>query len=217
MPLTIRLRPGPPTKAFRGSADDNSKWGRIAIRALAVPNPKEELRMSVPAILNALFQIPDFLPAKSNANTFKQEFQQLGQDLRSGNLSQAQSDLAAFQPSNVPAPFFSLLQRPSINCHRSQIRNLSAAQQDYATVQQDLQSSAASGHHHHHSAGSDTSSSSQNSLEQFFSQLGQDLQSGNLSQAQSAYASLQQEFAQLGSALSTASTSASSNALNVTV
>ena len=43
--------------------------------------------MSVPAVLNALFQIPDFFAAKSNASKFKQEFQQLGQDLQSGNLS----------------------------------------------------------------------------------------------------------------------------------
>jgi hypothetical protein len=95
--------------------------------------------------------------------------------------------------------------------------NLSAAQQDYATVQQDLQSSAFSRHPHlhHHSGGSASSSTSQNSLEQPFSQLGQDLQSGNLSQAQSVYASPQQEFAQLGAAVTT-STAPSSNALNVT-
>ena len=87
------------------------------------------------------------------------------------------------------------------------------------------ESSAAPGHPHHHhhhaSAGSDTSSSSFNSLEQLFSQVGQALQSGSLSNAQSAYASLQQEFAELGSALTTSATSssssASSNALNVSV
>jgi hypothetical protein len=94
---------------------------------------------------------------------------------------------------------------------------LSAAQQDYATVQEDLQSSAVSRYPHldHHSGGLASSSTSQNSLEQPFSQLGQDLQSGNLSQAQSPYASPQQEFAQLGAAVTT-STAPSSNALNVT-
>jgi hypothetical protein len=50
-----------------------------------------------------------------------------------------------------------------------------------------------------------------------FSQLGQDLHSGNLSKAQSAYASLQQEFAPLSSALAASSSSASSNARNVTL
>jgi hypothetical protein len=60
-----------------------------------------------------------------------------------------------------------------------------------------------------------TSSTSQNCLEQPFSKLDQDLQSGNLSQAQSAYASPQQEFASLGAAVTT-STAPPSNALNVT-
>jgi outer membrane protein assembly factor BamD (BamD/ComL family) len=178
--------------------------------------------MSVPAVLNALFQIPDFFSAKSNANKFKQEFQQLGQDLQSGNLSKAQSDFDAIQPNNVPGLSSSSSSTglaSAFNQLATDLKsgNLSAAQQDYATVQQDLQSSAVSGHHHHHhSAGLDTSSSSQNSLEQRFSQLGQDLQSGNLSNAQSAYAALQQEFAQLSSALTTSS-APSSNALNVTV
>jgi hypothetical protein len=91
--------------------------------------------------------------------------------------------------------------------------NLPGAQKDFQPGPQ--QSSAASGHHHH-SAGSAGFSISQNSLEQLFSRLGQDLQSGNLSKAQSAYAPLQQEFTQLRSALSsTLSSAASGNALNV--
>lgn len=53
--------------------------------------------MSVPAVLNALFQIPDFLSAKSSTNKFKQEFQQLGQDLQSGNLANAQPAYASLQ------------------------------------------------------------------------------------------------------------------------
>lgn len=149
--------------------------------------------MSVAGVLNALFQVPDFLSAKSNAQNFKQEFQRLGQDLQSGNLSQAQSDFAALQTSNVPAlsSFSSSNSRASaFNQLATDLRSgkLSAAQQDYTTVQQDLQqSSAASGHHHHHpSTGSDTSASSQTSREQLSSQLGQALQSGNLSNAQSA-------------------------------
>jgi hypothetical protein len=146
----------------------------------------------------------------------------VGQDLQSGNLSQAQSDFDAIQPNNVPG----LSSSSSTNDLASAFNQLatdlksgklSAAQQDYATVQQDLQSSAVSRHPHlhHHSGGLASSSTSQNSLEQPFSQLGQDLLSGNLSQAQSPYASPQQEFAQLGAALTT-STGPSSNALNVT-
>jgi hypothetical protein len=175
--------------------------------------------MSVPAVLNALFQIPDFLFAKSNANKFKQEFQQLGQDLQSGNLAQAQSDFAALPPGSVTASSSSSGLASAFNQLATDLKsgNLSAAQQDYAAVQQDLQSSAVGHHRHHHSAGSQTPSSSKNSLQQLFSQLGLALQSGNLSTAQSAYTSLQQEFAQLGSARNTSSgASTPATSINIT-
>jgi single stranded DNA-binding protein (ssb) len=81
---------------------------------------------------------------------------------------------------------------------------------------QDLEQSSAASGRHYHSACSAGFSISQNSLEELFSRLGQDLQSGNLSKAQSAYAPLQQEFTQLRSALSsTLPSAASGNALNV--
>ena len=131
---------------------------------------------------------------------FQQEFQQLGQDLQSGNLSGAQSDFATLQKdlpqanststststseSNSPiAQAFNQLAQDL------QSGNLSAAQNDYSTLQQDFQSQASQMHHfhHHHSGGSQQSQASQ-----LFDQLGQDLQSGNLSSAQSDFSSLQQ-------------------------
>jgi hypothetical protein len=80
--------------------------------------------------------------------------------------------------------------------------NLSAAQKDYSTIQQDLQRATgtppANHFHHHHrvatSGGED--SSSQNSLLQDLNQLGQSLTSSNLSSAQQAYSSLQQQLQQ---------------------
>jgi hypothetical protein len=102
-------------------------------------NLTAELRMSVPAVLNALFQVPNFLSAKSNAQSFQQEFQQLGQDLQSGNLSQAQSDLASLQTSNVPA-LSSFSSSNGLASAFSQLAidlrsgNLSAARQDYTTI-----------------------------------------------------------------------------------
>lgn len=71
--------------------------------------------------------------------------------------------------------------------------NLSAAQQDYATLRQNLQNQAdpAPGqfpHHHHFGMGRPTE---QNSPRQVLAQLGQNLASGNLSAAQQAYSSLQ--------------------------
>ena len=63
--------------------------------------------------------------------------------------------------------------------------NLSAAQQDFSTIQQDVQ--AQGGGHHHHSHGQDSSGAQQNPVAQLFSELGQALQSGNLTAAQQAY------------------------------
>jgi hypothetical protein len=93
-----------------------------------------------------------------------------------------------------------------------QAGNLQAAQQDYATVQQDAQQQQQQaaqvtghhGHHHHHfegsqsSTSSSSSSSSNNSINQAFATLGQDLQAGNLSGAQTAFATLQNDLQQIG-------------------
>jgi hypothetical protein len=66
--------------------------------------------------------------------------------------------------------------------------NLSAAQQDYSTIQQDVQSQASSqiqsAHGHHHRS-SDSDSSSSRTISQLFTELGSALQSGNLSNATS--------------------------------
>jgi soluble cytochrome b562 len=108
----------------------------------------------------------------SGQKTFATDFQALGQALKSGNLTDAQTALSKLQ-------------------------------QDMQSVQ---------GHHHHHghhhgsastqSTGSPTSNSSaqspngsgQNQFATDFSALGQALQSGNLTQAQSAFAKLQQDM-----------------------
>jgi hypothetical protein len=136
---------------------------------------------------------------------FRQEFQQLGQDLQSGNLSAAQQDFATLQQlgpqnnssvstqSNNPiAQAFNQLSQDL------QSGNLSAAQQDFAQIQQDFQNQtsgqnqAEEVHHHHHHGGGGESSE----ISQLFSQLGQDLQSGNLSSAQQTYNSLLQDLQQ---------------------
>jgi outer membrane protein assembly factor BamD (BamD/ComL family) len=97
-------------------------------------------------------------PAQQHRSTVNdpiaQAFQQLAQDLQSGNLS--------------------------------------GAQQDFSTIQQDIQSQG--GGHHHHSYLQDSSAAQQNPIAQLFSELGQALQSGNLSAAQQAYTTLQQDF-----------------------
>jgi hypothetical protein len=71
--------------------------------------------------------------------------------------------------------------------------NLSAAQQDYKTIQQAMQSQAAHGRHHHN--GGSTSGTSE--IGEALDQLGTALQSGNLSSAQGTFTTLQQDLQQL--------------------
>lgn len=164
--------------------------------------------------------------SQGNYQKIGQEFQQLGQDLQAGNLSAAQSDLTTLeqyapqltsssssssssstQGSNPIAKEFSQLSQDL------QSGNLSAAQSDFATLQQDFQNGSGSGHwmHHHHGGGGMAA------LSQDFQQLGQDLQSGNLSAAQQAYTTMQQEFPQLGQTGGQSSSSAQSSTPSVSV
>jgi hypothetical protein len=146
------------------------------------------------------------------ANIYQQNFQKLGQDLQSGNLSSAQSDFATLQqafaqPSTTSgtaaAPISTAPSNPITQAFNQlasdlQSGNLAAAQKDYSTLQQDLQSQSGMGHHlhNHHRirAGGVGDSSSQNPLLQDLSQLGKSLTSGNLTAAQQAYATLQQQL-----------------------
>ncbi|HVB86537.1 MAG TPA: hypothetical protein VNK23_07735 [Candidatus Dormibacteraeota bacterium] len=73
--------------------------------------------------------------------------------------------------------------------------NLSAARQDFASIEQNVrQRTSQMIHHYHHFSGAGAHSGSTNSLSQEFGTLGQDLQSGNLSAAQSAFSQLQQSL-----------------------
>jgi hypothetical protein len=105
-----------------------------------------------------------------NFEQIKTEFQQLGQDLHSGNLQ--------------------------------------GAKQDFANLQEDLtqiSSKQVAGHHgprHHGVENSQTSSSSfappTSAIDQAFNTLAQDLQTGNLSAAQSAFSTLSNDLQQIG-------------------
>jgi hypothetical protein len=71
--------------------------------------------------------------------------------------------------------------------------NVSAAQKDYTNLKQDFQNpSHTRAHHHHRSHSADGSE-----LSQPFDQLGQALQSGNVSSGQTAYSSMVQDLPQL--------------------
>ena len=163
--------------------------------------------MSIAGIASSIFSQLGSLQSNKPSQT-QSEFQQLAQDLQTGNLSAAQTDFAALQ-QNAPAGQTSssspLSQAFSTLGKDLQAGNLSAAQQDFATLKQDvtnLQQAAQQGvqvhHHHHHAAEPESSSTQPNSIAQLFSTLGQDLQTGSLSGAQQAYSALQHDVPFLG-------------------
>jgi outer membrane protein assembly factor BamD (BamD/ComL family) len=184
-----------------------------------------------------LGQLSSATTQNPNKQQFKQSFQQLGQDLQSGNLSQAQSDFSSLQqllPSSqqtsLLSPTASTQSGNPLATAVSQLAqdmksgNTAATQSDLATVQQDVQllgqqQGAAHAHHHHHHGGGESSQSSseQNTASTLFGQLGQDLQSGNLSAAQQAYSSIQQNYQLFGQNNSSTSSGAPSASANLSV
>jgi len=156
------------------------------------------------------------------------EFQQLGQDLATGNLSSAQSDFAVLQQafmqpagaastSSAPAasssnPLAQAFQQLSSDLKSG---NLTAAQKDYSTIQQDMKSQfSGHSHHEHHMAierapftmGIDQSNQDP------FSTLAQ----SNATTAQQTYASLAQQLQQyaLGDASGSAGVTALTNPIS---
>lgn len=174
--------------------------------------------MSIAGILSSSFSNYNIQNIQSNMQQFQQEFQQLGQDLQSGNVSAAQSDFATLQQYAPQANSSSQSTSPILQAFNqlgtdlAAAGNTTAAQQDYATIQQDFQNQGNQGaqmhhHHHHHGGGG----SQANGIEQMFQQLGQDLQSGQLSAAQQAYGVLQQDLQQFAGITAGAASSNSSN------
>jgi cell division septum initiation protein DivIVA len=179
---------------------------------------ESEILMSVSGISSSsLFDLLEPASAQSQKQQLQQQIQQLGKDLSAGNLSAAQADFATLQKDAPPAtsaasstsnPIAQAFQKLAQDL---QSGNLSAAQQDFSTIQQDSQVQGGGGHHHHHGQGSSTAQ--QNPIAQLFSELGQALQSGNLSAAQQAYTTLQQDFQQSGASGSTSTTAPASGSV----
>ena len=189
--------------------------------------------MSVSGILGSLFGAASSTPAPNRFQQIKQDFKQLGQDLQSGNLSQAQSDFSALQqllPSQQQGASTTtqaasqsanpISQAISELAQDLKSGNLTAAQSDFSTLQQDVQQQEGTGAgHHHHRA--ESASNQQSAISSLFASLGQSLQSGNITAAQQTYSSLQQDFLQFsGAATSTgvnSSSTSGSSPLNVSV
>ena len=140
---------------------------------------------------SSLFSVINSLQGQqstSKTSTVQQEFQQVGQDLQTGNLTQAQSDFTLLSQNftNSTQSNSTLSQAFSALGQALQSGNLTSAQKAYTTIQQDVQQLASKGVHHHHHHTQNTQSadtSSSNPLAQAFGSLGQALQSGNLTAA----------------------------------
>ena len=156
--------------------------------------------MSVSSILSSNVFSYNAQSVQDRMQQFRKDFQQLGQDLQTGNLSGAQADFAAMQKDGPQSsstqssnPVAQTIQQLSTDL---QSGNLTGAQRDYTNLQQDFQNQASPmqrPHHHHrnHSGGGQD-----NGISQVLSQLGQDLQSGDTASAQKAYSTLQQDLEQ---------------------
>jgi outer membrane protein assembly factor BamD (BamD/ComL family) len=173
--------------------------------------------MSIAGILSSSLFSSNSQAVTSPQQQFRQEFQQLGQALQTGNLSAAQADFATLQQNSPSASATTSSSNPIAQAFSQlgkdlQSGNLSAAQQDFSTIQQDTQNQSTQAsshhHHHHHGGGGGAGGGEQTNIAQEFAQLGQDLQAGNVSAAQQAYSAVQQSFAAFGanSASTTAAT-----------
>ena len=156
--------------------------------------------MSVSAISSSTLAASVNQSIQNKLRQFQQEFQQLGADLQTGNLSAAQQDfstlpgLASQSSSSAASPSSNpIAQAFNQLAQDLQSGNISGAQQDYSNLKQDFQK-AGQGHnnlrHHVHGWGEGGS--------QPVSPWGQVPQTSNVSAAQTAYNSLLQDFQQIG-------------------
>lgn len=192
--------------------------------------------MSVLGILGSSFLAGGISSGTQNKfQQIQQGFQQLGQDLQTGNLSQAQNDFSTLEqllPSQLQTFARSTQAGAQTTSPLSQALkqlgqdlssgNLTAAKSDFAALQQDVLQQGANAahlrHHHHGGVSSFGGQNQQNSISSLFGTLGQDLQAGNLTAAQQTYSTLQQDFQEFaGTGGSTTSGGATSGTTSLNV
>jgi hypothetical protein len=165
---------------------------------------KEGDAMSISAISSSTLAASVTQSIQNKLQQFRQEFQQLGSDLRTGNLSAAQQDVSALpglgSQSSSTSPTASsnpIAQAFNQLAQELQSGNVSGAQQDYSSLKQGFQK-IDQGHNNlrHHVHGFDEGSG------QTLTQWGQAPPSANASAAQTAYNSLFQEVQQIGAGAS---------------
>ena len=128
-----------------------------------------------------------------NYQQVRNEFKQLGQDLQSGNLTQAQTDFVTLSQSVSAQYGSSSPVAKTLNTigQALQSGDLSAAQQAFSSLPAGL-SGSSNGQVHHYGGGMHSK------FQSLLDQLGQALQSGNLSAAEQAFSAVQQTWQQVG-------------------
>ena len=161
--------------------------------------------MSAASISGAL--VSHFMPSGHSGHShgksqqIKSDFEQLADDLQSGNLTGAQQDVSALS-QDIPATQQGS-SNPMLNSLNSvgqdlKSGNLSSAQQDFATLQSNVQQAWAlrpGNHTRVHTVPSGVGLGG-STLGQDFDALKQALQTGNTSSAQQAYSTLQTDLQQ---------------------
>lgn len=193
--------------------------------------------MSLLGISSSVLQAFGSQLAQSGHKKFhhvQNEFQQVGQDLESGNLNKAQQDFTPLAKSISSAqlnPNSPIAQDLGVLAQALQSGNLATAQQAYATLRQDVQQPSSITQNRFHpiqspqvnTQNSTATQVNSNSVQQLFNQIAAALQSGNFSSAHQAYSLLQQDLNQFatngsfGSAGTGASSQTGSGNLNVVV
>ncbi len=152
------------------------------------------------------FLLNSLSPKQTSLQQFKDEFQQLGQDLQAGNLKAAQGDYAQLQqieqqknstsPNSTTSSVSQLFDQLGKDLASG---NTSSAQTDFNDIMNAVQNGGgAQVHHHHHHHGGGGGSSQTSAVQTDLNSLGQALQSGNLSAAQAAYTSVQTDLQSIG-------------------
>jgi hypothetical protein len=167
---------------------------------------------------------------QNKVGQFRQEFNALANDLKSGDLTAAQTDFATLQQllpnSSAGNQTQNGQQASNQNAFATdlnavgqalQLGNVSDAQKAFAKLQQDMQSVQGRHHHHHHNGSASAPGSGQNTLATDFQTLGQALQSNNLTDAQTAFAKLQQDIQSTYNPSVGSNAGSSSSTINVTV
>jgi hypothetical protein len=173
-----------------------------------IPNTEGDFHMSISSIASNHTIPSGFSVGPPNANQtatlsqLRQQFQQLGKDLQSGNLSAAQTDFATLQQASAASIKYARGNDPvtqALNQLQTDVQsgNLVGTPPHPAPgapiAQQPLQAPGAHGHHHHHGPTEAGPADPAYPVSgQGIDQLGQALQSNNLSAAQQAYNSVMQ-------------------------